>query len=169
MTFGQDMFAVTGIFQQASEHHLRYQWRFPKPCQWPQKWECQLQCDWADPTVAYASFWHQLEQQASVYSGRPIKQASKGRATTLEPVVRSNAIAPVKLGRENDIQPHFYGAFTENILGGSVNCVGFKHLVEWFLWVVMGLTGCTKVMQCGVQFVLPQVLNMDSCSGAVII
>ena len=101
--------AVQGVFAADGVHHLRYHWRFPKPMQWPPEWQCNVTCDWADPTTAYASLWYQLEMQASQQSSKPCPSAAWGRATTLQPKVRRNCLAPLKPSREGEIQPGFFG------------------------------------------------------------
>ena len=101
--------ALTGTFECASVHQLRYQWRFPKNLSWPHEWDCSLQCDWTNPTVAYASLWFQLEHHAATFNGQPVSQAKMGRGTTLASKPRRDCVAPIKVGREGDEQPKFFG------------------------------------------------------------
>ena len=101
--------AVTGVFSQTEATNVHYHWRFPKPLEWPPTWECEVTCDWSQPTLAYASLWHQIEMQAVQQSATSCAPAALGRATTLQTQVRSNCIAPPKVGREGDLQPAYFG------------------------------------------------------------
>ena len=59
---------------------LSHVWRMPSQASWPEQFRGSVSVDWCQcPTVAYASYWNQLEEQAGI----PFENA-KGRGKTLD-------------------------------------------------------------------------------------
>ena len=86
-------------------------WPQPRPFPWPDAWGIPPLCfDWSNPTLAYGSWWHQLEHVAAWHSASPVPGACFGRGQTLRSTTRSPYLVPVKQGRVGDEQPQHFGA-----------------------------------------------------------
>ena len=88
-------------------------WEMPLAFPWPQHWveNVAYQHD-TDPSIAYASMWHGIEQSAMASmrgQHRVVSPQQCGRGVTLAPVKRRPSLAPCKLGREGDEQPKYVG------------------------------------------------------------
>lgn len=82
-------------------------WNMPQQFPWPNAWDCPVVCDWSNPTLAYASLWHQLEAAGSV--GCSVSAHSFGRGQTLQTVHHYRPTAPLRWGRRGSEQPKFFG------------------------------------------------------------
>lgn len=92
------------------EHH---RWKMPQPIPWPQfTADVDYPLD-LEPSLAYASLWNQIEQQANaalVAQGLPSLATSQlGRGQTLEPTRQRVQKAPIRKGRAGEVQPSFFG------------------------------------------------------------
>lgn len=92
------------------EHH---RWKMPQPIPWPQFIaDVEYPLD-LEPSLAYASLWNQIEQQANaalVAQGLPSLATSQlGRGQTLEPTRQRVQKAPIRKGRTGEVQPSFFG------------------------------------------------------------
>ena len=108
-----DHATVEATFKMHGKQQVSQVWRQPHPFPWPTNWDCQLDFDaTADPTIAYAQFWQQLETQAQCWNaqqGQFTSRAQCGRAQTLDTQVRKWQGSPPKLGREGEVQPKYFG------------------------------------------------------------
>eukprot|EP00435_Cladocopium_sp_Y103_P021342 s684_g5.t1 len=88
-------------------------WNVPSAFPWPSSWTCQVDFDTTlEPSVAYASLWKNLELQAkcwNVQQGIFVSKGQCGRAQTIKPQLRKHVGVPVKMAREGEIQPTFFG------------------------------------------------------------
>ena len=106
-----DHSSVEAVFQASVEPLTSFVWNMPAAFPWPADWHCPLDCNWNEPTLAYATMWHQLEMQAAkIDETQTISPQSLGRGQTLQPVKRSNQLAPCKKGRSDTDQPGFFGS-----------------------------------------------------------
>lgn len=101
---------VVATFNHAGPELARSLWVMPTPFPWPAEWNLHVTVDWTDPSLAYASWWHQLESQAAAAATTVVPKASRGRGQTLEATRQMPFLAPCKQGRPGDLQPEFYGA-----------------------------------------------------------
>lgn len=110
-----DHAAVIATFRHVTCEFDRYVWKQPLPFPWPSEWDPQCSVDWTSPSVAYASWWFQLETSACRSRGAAVAPSSCGRGQTLEPLVSKLQIAPCKLGRSGDLQPEYYGSSVQHV------------------------------------------------------
>lgn len=109
-----DHASVTALFSTMSPSYTFQHWSIPKPIPWPEKWvqgEVAYEAQ-ADPSLAYATMWFQLESLASKTLGEQgidITTRQHGRGQTLNTQTRRFCSSPCKLGREGDDHPRFTG------------------------------------------------------------
>ena len=87
-------------------------WHSPIAFPWPEKWDCNVHVGQGSVDEQYASFWWQVEQQASNHlaqQGVPTTKRQKGRAQTLNTKPVFAPVAPTKKGRSGDLQPSYLG------------------------------------------------------------
>ena len=88
-------------------------WFKPIAFPWPTDWQPHVSFDThLDPSVAYASMWHAIEQQAShciAVQGGVVLAKQCGRGATVSTHKRTLHVAPCKLGRLGEPQPEFFG------------------------------------------------------------
>jgi len=108
-----DHAAVSVSFSLDALSSVVHVWRVPQPFPWPAEWTCNVQVDFqSGMTESYAQFWNQVETQAkgwSQHQGVSVTRRQCGRASVLETTATRQFLAPVKKGREGDIQPHYLG------------------------------------------------------------
>ena len=86
-----------------------FHWKMPHQLQWPEMWDVCPQVDWTDDSsLAYASFWHQVETAAQGHCD-VIPKGSRGRGQTLESQITFKLVPPCKNAREGDFQPQYHG------------------------------------------------------------
>ena len=94
------------------KHHLEsFVWPCPKAIPWHEAPALDQPFDFAspvDPTSQYAALWHTKEQSAAVSVASWVP-AMRGRGQQVEPKRKVGAPAPIKQGRNTDIQPGFFG------------------------------------------------------------
>ena len=103
-----DHFSVEAQFRVDLSVLSSARWHMPAPFPWPSRWSCAVSCDWAHPSLAYASLWHQLEQAGSQCGVVPSKKAF-GRGQTLHPELQYRQVAPCRFGRSGTDQPGYFG------------------------------------------------------------
>lgn len=87
-----------------------FHWRMPDAFQWPELDDTSVNVDWvANPTAAYAAFWHGVETEAKT-KVPSLSQKALGRGMTLESKITSFQVPPCKVARHGEFQPKFYGA-----------------------------------------------------------
>ena len=87
-----------------------FHWRMPDAFQWPELDDTSVNVDWvANPTAAYAAFWHGVETEAKT-KVPSLSQKALGRGMTLESKITSFQVPPCKVARHGGFQPKFYGA-----------------------------------------------------------
>ena len=108
-----DHAAVSASFSLAALSSAVHVWRVPQPFPWPAEWSCKVCVDFqGDLTTSYAQFWNQVETQAKGWNqhhGLSVTRKQCGRASVLETTPTRHFLAPVKKGREGDIQPEYLG------------------------------------------------------------
>ena len=109
-----DHSCVSGVFSTMSPAYMLDHWVMPRPFPWPSdSFPCN--CGWdttIDPSIAYATFWHQVEQSAkdSLSLQRvSISNGQCGRGQTLATHPRRYCLSPCKIGRAGDEHPQFTG------------------------------------------------------------
>ena len=109
-----DHAVVSGSFSRIGPAYTFDHWVMPKPFPWPADMSsCRVSFDGTiDPSIAYASMWHQLESEASHIlqsTGTNIQPVQCGRGLTLSTTPRRYCLSPCKIGREGDDHPAFTG------------------------------------------------------------
>lgn len=99
-----DHLTVSGIFASQNTPLVESRWRMPAPFPWPAEDGFSPQVVWEDDlTVQYASFWFQLESNASDYHqqhGSKLSKQSMGRGATLAPKKCWSNDPPCRVGRQ---------------------------------------------------------------------
>ena len=93
---------------------VQYHWFMPQPISWPETWpQSDLDIDWSKgSTEQYAMLWYKLEltaQTSAQMQGNHVDPKSFGRGQTLSSTTRWSKCVPPKKGREQDINPAFFG------------------------------------------------------------
>ncbi len=110
-----DHSSVSATFQSHANALEKFQWFIPKKPEWPSHpWQFEFcPSDHHSPSIQYAEFWQQVEQQASNERCRqgktPFQPCEKGRGQTLETKQTSFCSAPIRKGRSGEMHPAFYG------------------------------------------------------------
>ena len=102
---------------------LRYSWPLPDQIEWEPTESRRpvsgpLFCPGSDVTVDYRRFWVQAEannNEARRRNRKPEIRAMNGRATVLEPQVRTMQVPPLKASRPGDRQPLFLGSCLQHV------------------------------------------------------
>ena len=109
-----DHSAVYGVFKGWKPAIERYHWKFPARVGWPDDFSVVAYPDIPNQTVAYASFWNQVEKAAcdavDVAGRSPWVAAQKGRGQTLETVETKQQQAPIRKARWGEESPSFFGS-----------------------------------------------------------
>ena len=109
-----DHAVVQGHFQRLKHVVPHDVWRRPSAFPWPPHWQVDSgfwdQLD-GQIDVKYMQLWEHFETTAAARLPFPIQKAMLGRAkTTSVTVVRPGLRPPLRVGRQGDFQPHFFGA-----------------------------------------------------------
>ena len=106
-----DHCSVEGVFHASLDSLSSFVWHMPSQFPWPAAWECELTCDWSQPTMAYAALWHQLESAGGRCAGKiHVPSKAFGRGQTLQPQKLCKPVAPCRRGRADVAQPRFFGS-----------------------------------------------------------
>ena len=112
-----DHATVVASFEGGADDMVRFPWPLPSPVDWPRfrpteaepPFEFPAQLDISD---VYQKFWHSIEQSAqavAISQHKPLSKKCFGRASRKRPLKVTGSIAPVKCGRNGELQPEFYG------------------------------------------------------------
>ena len=110
-----DHSSIVCHFQSQAEPLTTFHWRMPQAIHWPSQWQCWPQVDWPqDSSLAYASFWHQVEDAAESQVGL-LPASAKGRGQTLSSQPGFRQTPPCKIAREGDFQPSYHGPSIQHL------------------------------------------------------
>ena len=107
-----DHSVICGTFRSLAHAPPTWTWPSPHAFPWPAEFgqNIQWQSHNGDMTRSYQQLWQTIEKEAALVTPHQVAPSMMGRAQRLKPKkVRSNLIAPIKLGRQGDFQPEFFG------------------------------------------------------------
>ena len=108
-----DHSAVYGVFRGWQPAIEKYHWKMPQSVEWPPDFQAVSYPAIPNQTVAYASFWKQVESNAcravTDAKGTPWSFGQFGRGQTLETITQRSQQAPIRKSRAGEESPLFYG------------------------------------------------------------
>ena len=109
-----DHSVVQGHFQRLKHSVPRDVWFSPKSFPWPCKWDLPDDL-WlgmtGDADAKYSQLWAMIEDQACKSLPFAVSKHATGRAQTVATkAIKPGQIAPLKIGRHGEFQPHFHGS-----------------------------------------------------------